>query len=101
MEFLSKLRQGYPYGIGYAIQHKEEGNSLSVELGLASQDYCNDAINKPIIIKDISFPATRTFPTSLTRFNFSDVPMESPMETKDTLLKIFSRYGKVIDIVVV
>ncbi|KAG1442493.1 hypothetical protein G6F56_011044 [Rhizopus delemar] len=99
LEFLNTLRQAYPYDIGYAVQHREEGHSLSVELGLASEDYCNHAIHNPIVINDIPFHAIRTFPTSLTRFNFRGVPMESPIETKDTLHKIFSQYGKVIDIV--
>ncbi|EIE76088.1 hypothetical protein RO3G_00792 [Rhizopus delemar RA 99-880] len=56
-------------------------------------------MSKPIVFNDISFPATRTFSSSLTRFNFSGIPMESPVETKINLLNIFFRYGKVIDIV--
>ncbi|KAI9267474.1 hypothetical protein BY458DRAFT_411572, partial [Sporodiniella umbellata] len=99
VEFLSKLRQEFPYGIGYAIQHKEEGNELSVEVALASEDYCRSAVQNPIIMEDTIFPAIRTIPSSLTRFNFSGVPMESPTETRETIQKIFSRYGKVVDIV--
>jgi hypothetical protein len=71
---------------------------LSVELGLASQDYGSEVINKPNGIKDISFPTTRTFPTSLTCFDFNGIPMVSLIETKGILLKIFSRYGKDIAI---
>jgi hypothetical protein len=82
LDFLSSLRDEFPFGIGFAVQHKEDGNSLSVEIGLASDDYCQQAINKPIVLNDISFPATRTFFSSLTRFNFSGIPMESPVETK-------------------
>ncbi|EIE78899.1 hypothetical protein G6F45_012186 [Rhizopus arrhizus] len=72
LDFLSALRDEFPFGIGFAVQHKED---------------------------DISFPATRTFSSSLTRFNFSGIPMESPVETKINLLNIFSKYGKVVDIV--
>ncbi|KAI9243350.1 hypothetical protein BY458DRAFT_425339, partial [Sporodiniella umbellata] len=99
VEFLSKLRQEFPYGVGYAIQHKEERNELSVEVALASEEYCKLAVQKPVLLRDISFPAVRTIPSSLTRFNFSGVPMESPTETRGTIQKIFSRYGRVVDIV--
>ncbi|KAG1142121.1 hypothetical protein G6F37_009734 [Rhizopus arrhizus] len=96
---LNKLRQQFPYGVGYAIQHKEQGHSLSIEIALNSNETCNKAIAEPIVIDEVPFPATRTFSTTLTRFNFSGVPMESPVETRDTILQLFSRYGTVIDIV--
>ncbi|KAG1138338.1 hypothetical protein G6F37_010607 [Rhizopus arrhizus] len=99
VEFLTKLREAFPYGVGYAVQHKEEGLSLSVEVALASEEACINAVNKPVVLHDFQFHATRTFPTSLTRFNFSGVPMESPSETKETLAKLFSPFGRIVDIV--
>ncbi|KAG1369554.1 hypothetical protein G6F60_012282 [Rhizopus arrhizus] len=97
--FLTKLREVFPYGVGYAVQHKEEGLSLSVEIALASEEACINTVNKPVILHDIQFHATRTFPTSLTRFNFSGVPMESPSETKETLTKLFFPFDRIVDIV--
>ncbi|KAI9245632.1 hypothetical protein BY458DRAFT_528596, partial [Sporodiniella umbellata] len=81
IEFINLLRDKFPFGVGYVLHHKEEGNSLAIEVGLSRT----------------SFPATRAFSSSLTRFNFSGIPGESPIDTRDNLISIFSRYGKVQD----
>ncbi|KAG1136232.1 hypothetical protein G6F37_012162 [Rhizopus arrhizus] len=39
LDFLSALHGEFPFGIGFAVQHKEDSNSLSVEIGLASDSY--------------------------------------------------------------
>ncbi|KAI9250292.1 hypothetical protein BY458DRAFT_563364, partial [Sporodiniella umbellata] len=44
VEFLSKLRQEFSYGVGYAIQRKEKRNQLFIEVTLSSEGYCKLAV---------------------------------------------------------
>ncbi|KAI9266998.1 hypothetical protein BY458DRAFT_573801, partial [Sporodiniella umbellata] len=44
VKFLSKLRQEFSYGVGYAIQRKEKRNQLFIEVTLSSEGYCKLAV---------------------------------------------------------
>ncbi|KAI9243385.1 hypothetical protein BY458DRAFT_569239 [Sporodiniella umbellata] len=84
VDFLSKIRQEFPYS----------RNELSIKMALASEEIYKLVVQNPVFLRDIIFLAVRTIHFSLTRFNFSRVPIEPPTETRGTIQNFFPDTAK-------